>query len=57
MLNSSKLDTDTDYNLKKFERFSKMYALYTLDLLKWILDSTERKVIALKHNSIIQFIY
>ena len=32
----------TDYNLKKCEGFSKMYALNTLDLLKWILDSTER---------------
>ena len=32
----------TDYDLKKFERFSKMYALNTLDLLKWILDSTDR---------------
>ena len=32
----------TDYNLKKLERFSKMYALNTLDLLKWIPDATER---------------
>ena len=32
----------TDYNLKKFERFSKMYTLNTLDLLIWILDSTDR---------------
>ena len=34
--------TDTDYNLKKFERFSKLYVLNTLDLLKWILDSAEK---------------
>ena len=34
--------TFTDHNLKKFERLSKMDALNTLDLLKWILDSTER---------------
>ena len=32
----------TDYNLKKFKNFSKMHALNTLDLLKQILDSTER---------------
>ena len=32
----------TDCSLKKFEKFSKLYALNTLDLLKWILDSTER---------------
>ena len=32
----------TDCNLRKFERFSKMYALKTPNLLKWILDSTER---------------
>ena len=53
MLNNSKWDLDwvenkvynntfafTDYNLKKFGRFSKIYVLDTLDLCKWILDST-----------------